>query len=73
MLLVNDELTVVHGPKATVLAEVTCVLHEVYEKMKECEGEEKALEQLAEIGRLAVMTADEIEEATMDMIRDLVN
>jgi len=62
MIICKDGTVRLDGGKVEVLAEATCVLHAVYEKLAEHEGEERAMEQLEELFALAVMSADEIEE-----------
>ena len=62
MIICKDGTVRLNGGKVEVLAEATCVLHAVYERLVEHEGEEKAVEQLEELFGLAVMSADEIEE-----------
>ena len=59
------------GDKVEILAETTLILHAVYEQLVKREGVESANEQFAELGRLATMSADEIEEATMELIKNL--
>lgn len=65
MVICMDGTVKIDGGKVEVLAEVTCILHAVYEKLTEHEGEEKAVEQLEELLALAVMSADEIHEVTV--------
>ena len=59
------------GDKAEVLAETTLILHGIYETLVKHEGEDVAREQFAEIGRLAVMTEEELEDATNELIKNL--
>ena len=65
MIICKDGTVRLDGEKVEVLAEVTCVLHAVYEKLVEHEGEEVAEEQLRELFMLAVLSAEEIKEVTV--------
>ena len=60
MIKVTEDTTVIAGNLTTSVSEITTVLHKVYEEMKDTVGEEKANEYLAEIGRLTVMSEDEL-------------
>ena len=65
MIICKEGTVKISGDKVAVMAEATYILHAVYEKLVEHEGEEKAAEQLDELFALAVMSADEIEEVTV--------
>lgn len=65
MIICKDGTVKLSGSKVEVLAEATYILHSVYERLVECEGEEKAVEQLDTLFALAVMSADEIKEVTV--------
>ena len=71
MIICMDGTLRMEGNKVEVLAETTLILHGVYETLVKHEGEEKAREQFAEIGRLAVMTDEEISDATNELIKTL--
>lgn len=61
MIKVTEDTTIISGTLTTILTEITSVLHKVYEEMKEAIGEEKANEYLTEVGRLTIMSEDELE------------
>ena len=63
MVICKEGTVKIEGGKSEVLAEVICILHSVYERLVECEGEEDAAEQLGELFEVAIMSKDEIEEA----------
>ncbi len=71
MIICMDGTLRMNGNKVEVLAETTLILHAVYEQLVKNEGEESANEQFAELGRLATMTPEEIEEATNELIKML--
>lgn len=60
MIFVNGGMLQLEGRKEVVIAETVIILNSVYEKLVEDHGEEKAMELFAEIGRMAVMSEDEI-------------
>ena len=70
MIKVTEDTTVIAGNLTTILAEITTVLHKVYEEMKETIGEEKANEHLAEIGRLAIMSEDELKNRVEELKKE---
>ena len=70
MIKVTDEVTVISGNLVTILSEITAVLYKVYHEMKETLGEEKANKYLTEIGRLAVMNKDELNEHVTELIKE---
>ena len=70
MIKVTDEITVISGNLVTILSEITAVLNKVYNEMKETLGEEKANKYLIEIGRLAVMNKDELNEHVTELIKE---
>lgn len=61
------------GDKTEVMAEVTLILKSFYDNVKRREGEQKAMEQLAEMGRLAVMTDEEISDEVKKMLDSILN
>ena len=70
MIKVTKDTTVIAGNLTTILSEITTVLHKVYEEMKETIGEEKANEHLAEIGRLAIMSEDELKNRVEELKKE---
>ena len=70
MIKVTEDTTVIAGNLTTILSEITAVLHKVYEEMKETLGEEKANEHLAEIGRLTVMSEDELKNHVEELKKE---
>lgn len=72
MIKVTEDTTVIAGSLNKILSEITTVLHKVYEEMKETLGEETANEYLAEIGRLAVMSEDELKNRVEELIKERI-
>ena len=70
MIKVTEDTTVISGTLNTILSEITAVLRKVYEEMKETIGEEKANEYLTEVGRLAVMSEDELKNRVEELIKE---
>lgn len=70
MIKVTEDTTVISGSLTTILSEITAVLRKVYEEMKETIGEEKANEYLTEVGRLAVMSEDELKNRVEELIKE---
>ena len=70
MIKVTEDTTVIAGNLTTILSEITTVLHKVYEEMKETIGEEKANEHLAEIGRLTIMSEDELKNHVEELKKE---
>ena len=70
MIKVTKNTTVISGTLTTILSEITAVLRKVYEEMKETIGEEKANEYLTEVGRLAVMSEDELKNRVEELIKE---
>ena len=70
MIKVTEDTTVISGQLITILSEITEVLHKIYHEMKETLGEEKANKYLTEIGRLAVMSNDELNEHVTELIKE---
>ena len=70
MIKVTEDTTVISGTLTTILSEITAVLRKVYEEMKETIGEEKANEYLTEVGRLAVMSGDELKNRVEELIKE---
>ena len=70
MIKVTEDTTVIAGNLTTILSEITTVLHKVYEEMKETIGEEKANEYLTEVGRLAIMSEDELKDRVKEIIKE---
>ena len=72
MIKVTEDTTVISGTLTTILSEITAVLRKVYEEMKETIGEEKANEYLTEVGRLAVMSEDELKNRVEELIKERI-
>lgn len=72
MIKVTEDTTVIAGSLNKILSEITTVLHKVYEEMKETLGEKIANEYLAEIGRLAVMSEDELKNSVEELIKERI-
>ena len=72
MIKVTEDTTVIAGNLTTILSEITTVLHKVYEEMKETIGEEKANEYLADVGRLAIMSEDELKDRVKEIIKERI-
>ena len=53
------------------MAEVVCILHSIYHTFSDEHGKEIANEKLVEIGRLAVMSEDDMIEEMKKKIIDL--
>ena len=70
MIKVTQDTTVISGNITTILSEITTVLHKVYEEMKETIGEELANEYLADVGRLAIMSEDELKDRVKEIIKE---
>lgn len=70
MIKVTEDTTIITGNLITILTEITTVLHKVYEGMKETIGEEKANEYLTEIGRLTIMSEDELENRIEELEKE---
>ena len=70
MIKVTEDTTVISGTLTTILSEITTVLRKVYEEMKETIGEEKANEYLTEVGRLAVISEDELKNRVEELIKE---
>ena len=70
MIKVTEDTTVISGTLTTILSEITAVLRKVYEEMKETIGEEEANEYLTEVGRLAVMSEDELKNRVEKLIKE---
>lgn len=69
MILSADGFVRIEGSGLEVLAETACILHAVYEKLIEKMGKEWADEQMVKLGRIAVMSSDELENAVMEMMK----
>ena len=70
MIKVTEDTTVIAGNLTTILSEITTVLHKVYEEMKETIGEELANEYLADVGRLAIMSEDELKNRVEELKKE---
>ena len=61
----------IKGNDSEITADATCILRVLYQTFSDDYGKEIANEKLVEIGRLAVMTDEEIIEDVKKMIMDL--
>lgn len=55
------------GPMIVIMGEVTCLLNALYQKMVENMGVEEANNEFARMGRIAVMSDDEVDEQMGDI------
>ena len=72
MIKVTQDTIVISGNLRAILSEITTVLHKVYEEMKETIGEELANEYLADVGRLAIMSEDELKDRVKEIIKERI-
>ena len=72
MIKVTEDTTVIAGNLTTILSEITTVLHKVYKEMKDTIGEELANEYLADVGRLAIMSEDELKDRVKEIIKERI-
>ena len=70
MIKVTEDTTVIAGNLTTILSEITTVLHKVYEEMKETIGEKEANKYLTEIGRLTIMSEDELKNRVEELKKE---
>ena len=63
----------VDGKDAEILSDLTIAIKRIYMALEEKCGKDAALEQIAEVGRLAVMDSDEIREYAKQRIDELMN
>ncbi|MGX8774813.1 MAG: hypothetical protein ACSW8G_07145 [Bacillota bacterium] len=61
MIIAVDGTVRLEGDEALVSAETAMVLNLIYETLKDKVSEQYALEQIVEIGRLAVLDREELE------------
>lgn len=59
----------IEGEKTDVLAEATCIMHNIFETLAEREGREAAREAVDGIFELAVLSAKQISEKTEELRR----
>lgn len=57
----------IEGVGVELMAEATCILHELYQMMAKHGGEDFANEQLVLIGRLAVLNDEEIKDGIKNL------
>lgn len=62
MIKINSNAMVISGDLDTLLSEMTSLLHKLYFEMKNTLGEEQANEYLVEVGRLAVIPDEDIQD-----------
>ena len=71
MIISEDGHVKIEGSGIEVMADAMCILHSIYQTFSDKYGKEIANEKLVEIGRLAVMTDEELREALKKKIMDL--
>ena len=59
------------GNGIKLMVETVCILHSLYQTLSDKYGKEIANKKLVEIGRLAVMTDEEVNEELKNSISDL--
>ena len=72
MIIAMDRTTRIEGDKSDVIAECTSILHAIYEILVEKEGVDAANEQFVEIGRLAVMSEEDLENEINRKLSELM-
>lgn len=60
MIKIDEHATIITGELTTLLTEMTTILNKFYLEIKNSLGEDQANEYLVEIGRLAVMSDEEL-------------
>ena len=68
MINVENGRVVMSGREDDLMCEATAVLHGLFEQMEKEHGKEEALEKLAEIGRIAVMTQEELSKEVREKL-----
>ena len=71
MILVIEDSVRFEGEKHTVLTEFTMLIKNMLDCLTEEDGREAALEQIAECGRLACMTPEELAEHARNKIEEI--
>lgn len=71
MIKVTEDTTMIAGELGVILGEITRVLSRIYQEMKEVLGEEEANKRLADIGRFAVMTEEELNKYVAEHKKEL--
>ena len=71
MIFSENGLVKFEGNGIKLMAEVVCILHSIYQIFSDKYGKEIANEKLVEIGRLAVMSEEEMIEEMKKKISDL--
>lgn len=72
MIIAMDETIRIEGDRNDVLSECTGILHAIYEILVEKEGVDAANEQFVEIGRLAVMSEEDLENEINRKLSELM-
>lgn len=62
MIKIDSTTALISGELTTLLSEITTVLRKLYYEMKDSIGEEDANNYLAQVGRMAVMPENELQE-----------
>lgn len=70
MIFTEDGHVTIKGIDIEVMADAVCILHGLYQIFSDKYCKEIANEKLVEIGRLAVMTDEELREALKKKIMD---
>lgn len=63
MIKKDENVTIISGELTQVLSDMSDLLRVIYRQMKDCLGEESANEQMMTMGRLAVMSDEELDKA----------
>ena len=71
MIISEDGHVKIEGSGIEVMADATCILYSIYQIFSDKYGKEIANEKLVEIGRLAVMTDEELLEELKNSIMRL--
>lgn len=71
MIQVKGGRIVMSGTEDEILSESTAVLHGVYEQLVRWHGEEDALDKLATMGRLAIMSEVELANEAKRKLQEL--
>lgn len=71
MIFVENGRVKIDGTCIEIMADATCILRVVYQTLSDVYGKEITNEKLVEMGRLAVMTDEELDEELEKMIMDL--
>lgn len=73
MIKIDEKTTEVTGELHEILGDTTHLLRVLYRQLKEVLGEEKANEYFVEMGKMAVMTDEELDKYAKKNIEELKN